>query len=632
MGEVNTYCNENGIKKLKIESDPNANGFFEKMGADYIRDIDDDGLDKPLCLYEYNVPSCETAVEDNNESGQETLTQDQLEEIKEIKEINEIKEIKEVEETEATQETEKVSSDNSKSIFSEQEIFEQGKVNNDSLAITEEKKVDKVEGIINEASSSMLQTIQFLEEGFEEQVLQQEPKSQEEYSIEEEEHTQEEISKQIDEANEETDVLEEDSEANEEKRVWTLTDKIQSKDFKFNENYQPMMFDENNLEEQEPIEEEQYTSMEKAEHILAEYEEGNDKEQSEESLHTEELLEFANYTIKPISEDAAERRLRLDREVLEQKLRELDSELDDEDEEEIDEEPEEKYYFQNEVPEEEVAAAEEVSEEKVVATVEEAEEEKIKSDEVLGEKSLSEKESEEIEEYEEEKMPYEHLILDDETREDLQNILNNKIDADNEKRDVINQIEETDEEVKVKSEKEKMLAGEVYIEWGDEIAEDKKRARALIKEFNNTEPDDKKASNNLLKELLGSVGEYVHIEPDFKCTYGYNIHIGDNFYAGYNCVIVDNNTVTIGKNCILSPQVGIYTQAYPLEADKRIAGYEYAKPVHIGDNVWIGGGAIINPGVRIGNNVVIAPGSVVTSDVPDNTLVGGNPAKEIEKL
>ena len=186
--------------------------------------------------------------------------------------------------------------------------------------------------------------------------------------------------------------------------------------------------------------------------------------------------------------------------------------------------------------------------------------------------------------------------------------------------------------IHIPTEKEKMLAGEFYIAWGDEFVDDKRRARRLLREFNNTDVEDKKSTMKILKELFGSTGEYIHIEPQFKCDYGYNIHIGDNFYASYDCVILDSSEVRIGDNCILSPQVGIYTSTYPLNAEKRMIGYEYAKPVTIGNNVWIGGGSIINPGVTIGDNVVVVPGSVVLGDVPDNVLVGGNPAKVIKEI
>lgn len=188
------------------------------------------------------------------------------------------------------------------------------------------------------------------------------------------------------------------------------------------------------------------------------------------------------------------------------------------------------------------------------------------------------------------------------------------------------------EEVYIATEKEKMLAGELYIAWGDEFINDKRRARKLLKELNDTDVEDKKSTLKILKELFGSTGEAIHIEPQFKCDYGYNIHVGDNFYASYGCVILDSAEVRIGNNCILSPQVGIYTSNYPLDPRKRAIGYEYAKSITIGNNVWIGGGAIINPGVTIGDDVVIAPGSVVIGDIPAHVLVGGNPAKIIKQI
>ena len=196
----------------------------------------------------------------------------------------------------------------------------------------------------------------------------------------------------------------------------------------------------------------------------------------------------------------------------------------------------------------------------------------------------------------------------------------------------INQSERSYIDAQSDSEAKKTKDGELYIAWGEKIVNARKRARKLVQEFNNTDPEDRQLTYSILKKLLGGVGEYVHIEPDFKCTYGKNIRVGDNFYAGYNCVILDQAEVTIGRNCIISPQVGIYTVGYPLEYEMRMEGYEYAKPITIGDNVWIGGGSILNPGVTIGNNVVVAAGSVVTENIPDNVMVEGNPAHIIKYL
>ena len=172
----------------------------------------------------------------------------------------------------------------------------------------------------------------------------------------------------------------------------------------------------------------------------------------------------------------------------------------------------------------------------------------------------------------------------------------------------------------------------LYIPWGEERVRDRKRAKTLLRELNNTDPDDRRLTHTILEKLFGRIGDFIHIEPQFKCSYGYNIEVGENFYAGYNCIILDEGKVRIGDHCVISPQVGIYTLGYPLDAKKRFAGYEYAKDVTIGNCVWIGGGSIINPGVTIGDNVVISPGSVIHFDIPDNVLVAGNPARIIKVI
>lgn len=132
--------------------------------------------------------------------------------------------------------------------------------------------------------------------------------------------------------------------------------------------------------------------------------------------------------------------------------------------------------------------------------------------------------------------------------------------------------------------------------------------------------------------MLGSIGENIYIEPNIRFDYGYNTYVGENFYANFNCVILDVCEVRIGDNCLLAPGVHIYTATHPLHPVERVSGKEFGKPVKIGDNAWIGGNAVINPGVTIGNNVVIASGSVVTKDIPDNVVVGGNPAKIIKHI
>jgi len=186
-------------------------------------------------------------------------------------------------------------------------------------------------------------------------------------------------------------------------------------------------------------------------------------------------------------------------------------------------------------------------------------------------------------------------------------------------------------EIKImKNEKEKMLKGELYNAADPELVSERMNARRLTKLFNESIETDDNKRTELLKELFGSTGESIYIEPTFRCDYGYNIHVGENFYANFDCVFLDICEIQIGDNCFIAPGVHIYTATHPLDAKERISGAEYGIPVHIGDNVWIGGRAIINPGVKIGNNVVIASGAVVTKDVPDNVVVGGNPAKIIK--
>lgn len=182
------------------------------------------------------------------------------------------------------------------------------------------------------------------------------------------------------------------------------------------------------------------------------------------------------------------------------------------------------------------------------------------------------------------------------------------------------------------TEKEKMLNGELYNPEDTELVKGRTNARRLTRLFNSSKETEHVLRDEVLRELFGSYRENMEVEPDFRCDYGYNIHLGENFYANFNCVILDVCKVQIGNNCMMAPGVHIYTAAHPLNPYERIAGTEYGKPVTIGDNVWIGGRAVINPGVTIGDNAVIASGAVITKDVPANVVVGGNPARVIKKL
>lgn len=184
----------------------------------------------------------------------------------------------------------------------------------------------------------------------------------------------------------------------------------------------------------------------------------------------------------------------------------------------------------------------------------------------------------------------------------------------------------------MKSEKEKMLDGELY-EPSDRVLQNERlNARRLSRLFNKSSEMDGTDRKLLLKELFGSVSDKYFVEPNIRCDYGYNIHIGNNFYANFDTCLLDVCEIRFGDNCLLGPGVHIYTAIHPLHPKDRAAGKEYGKPVTIGNHVWIGGRAVINPGVTIGDNAIISAGAVVVKDVPANTIVGGNPAFVIKEI
>ncbi len=183
----------------------------------------------------------------------------------------------------------------------------------------------------------------------------------------------------------------------------------------------------------------------------------------------------------------------------------------------------------------------------------------------------------------------------------------------------------------VRSEKERMLAGEYYNAGDSVLVEEREKARELTYEFNHSRPSEIEKRKKILKQLIVSKGSF-YIEPPFNCDYGYNIEVGDNFYANFGCIILDVNKVQIGDNVLLAPNVQIYTATHPIEPEERITGKEFGQPIIIGNNVWIGGGTIICPGVRIGDNTTIGAGSVVTKDIPKNVIAAGNPCKVIREI
>lgn len=181
-----------------------------------------------------------------------------------------------------------------------------------------------------------------------------------------------------------------------------------------------------------------------------------------------------------------------------------------------------------------------------------------------------------------------------------------------------------------KTEKEKMIAGELYFANDPELVADRMFARSQSQIINQAESAELRSQ--LLKETFGRTGKKIYMEPVINFDYGYNIFVGENFYANFNCTFLDVSTIEIGDNCMFAPNVQLYTATHPLHPVKSNSGLEYAKPIKIGDNVWLGGGVIVTPGVTLGNNVVVGAGSVVTKSFPDNVVIAGNPARIIKTV
>jgi len=177
------------------------------------------------------------------------------------------------------------------------------------------------------------------------------------------------------------------------------------------------------------------------------------------------------------------------------------------------------------------------------------------------------------------------------------------------------------------TEREKMILGELYDPGDPELVDLRLRARMTFEAFNRTSAEERDLRTTILRNLFGSTSGRVFIEPSFRCDYGVNIHLGDNFCANFDCVILDCAEVRIGRNCMIAPQVGIYTAYHPIDPVLRNSGKELARPIVIGDDCWIGGHATINPGVTLGNRVVVASGAVVTTSFGDDVVIGGVPAR-----
>jgi maltose O-acetyltransferase len=184
----------------------------------------------------------------------------------------------------------------------------------------------------------------------------------------------------------------------------------------------------------------------------------------------------------------------------------------------------------------------------------------------------------------------------------------------------------------MRTEKEKMLAGELYDPLDEQLSAERLNARLLLAALNDTREDETAERSSLLRELLPNAGEGLWLQPPFYCDYGYNIKLGEKVFFNFNCVVLDVTLVTIGSRTLFGPNVQVYTATHPINHEERAAGLEFAKPITIGDDVWIGGSVVICPGVTIGDRSVIGAGSVVTKDVPADVFAAGNPCKEIRTL
>ncbi|MGC5743596.1 sugar O-acetyltransferase [Chryseobacterium sp. NFX27] len=183
------------------------------------------------------------------------------------------------------------------------------------------------------------------------------------------------------------------------------------------------------------------------------------------------------------------------------------------------------------------------------------------------------------------------------------------------------------------TEKEKCEAGLLYnANYDEQLIGERMACKDLCLEYNQLKNSDTQNRNGLIKRILGSTKENICIEPNFWCDYGYNIEVGENFYANHNLTVLDCAKVKFGDNVFIGPNCSFYTAGHPLDAKQRNEGLEYAHPITVGDNVWLGGNVVVLPGVSIGNNTVIGAGSVVTKDIPDHVVAVGNPCKIIKNI
>ncbi|MBZ3935187.1 sugar O-acetyltransferase [Methanimicrococcus blatticola] len=182
------------------------------------------------------------------------------------------------------------------------------------------------------------------------------------------------------------------------------------------------------------------------------------------------------------------------------------------------------------------------------------------------------------------------------------------------------------------TEKEKAAAGLFYDSALKFFEKERHRAKNLYHKYNTCKPTNFKKRNKIIKKLFGKTGKKFLIEQPFYCDYGYNIEIGNNFFANMNCVMLDGAKIKFGNNVLIGPNVGFYGTGHPLDIELRNSFIEYSYPITVGNNVWIGGSVSVRPGVTIGDNVVIGTGSVVTRDIPSNSIAYGNPCRVVRKI
>lgn len=180
--------------------------------------------------------------------------------------------------------------------------------------------------------------------------------------------------------------------------------------------------------------------------------------------------------------------------------------------------------------------------------------------------------------------------------------------------------------------RDQMLSGKMYNDLDNDLVTQREKTVLLTNKYNASFGSTSEVREKILWELFENVGQGVHFEPNFRCEFGFNITIGNNFYANFDCIMLDGGKIHIGNNVLFGPRVGIYTSNHAIDATERVAGGCYAKPVTIQDNVWVGAGVHINQGITIGKNTIIGSGSVVTKDIPANVIAAGNPCKVIRPV